>query len=209
MLNVQKSNCSLFTLITAVIMNLWPTVSQCILCILNDVSIQLSDERQPTGCSCCCTSNNNIAGRHLNTLGFLIWWRNTFKLISCPMNPKLLSFNYHNTPAAALMTPIWNNLIILHTEHCRGVNMKNVRHFTCLFSLVTGISSPSSFKSCKTGLPKRSVCDIWKVSIMSVSTLPVYSSSSFRLWNRACRRDRRDICWSGQTLQVNKVKQFN
>lgn len=32
------------------------------------------------------------------------------------------------------------------------------------------------------GLPNRSVCEIWKVIIMSSSTLPSYSSSSFRLW---------------------------
>lgn len=31
---------------------------------------------------------------------------------------------------------------------------------TCLFSLVTGIWSPSSFRSYSTGFPKRSVCDI-------------------------------------------------
>lgn len=54
--------------------------------------------------------------------------------------------------------------------------------FTCLLSLVTGVCSPSSFRSYNIGFPNRSVCDIWKVSDMSFSTLPVYSSSPFKLW---------------------------
>lgn len=60
--------------------------------------------------------------------------------------------------------------------------------FTCLFSLVTGICSPFSSKSYKTGLPNRSVCDIWKVSDMSSSTFPAYSSNPFRLWLRTWRK---------------------
>lgn len=54
--------------------------------------------------------------------------------------------------------------------------------FTFLFSFVTGILSPFSLKSYISGFPNKSVCEIWKVIIMSSSTLPSYSSSSFRLW---------------------------
>lgn len=64
----------------------------------------------------------------------------------------------------------------------KQTRFKHNSRLTCLFSLVTGICSPSSFRSYNIGFPNRSVCDIWKVSDMSSFTLPVYSSNPFRLW---------------------------
>lgn len=61
------------------------------------------------------------------------------------------------------------------------------RPLTLLLSLVTGILSPFSLRSYMSGFPNRSLWEIWKVIIMSSSTLPSYSSSSFRLWFKTCR----------------------